>query len=129
MRVLIAVTHLLGAGHLTRSAAIARAFAAAGHETMLISGGVPAPMVRSDGLRLVHEGKQLDADASMSECNITKAGQLHMLPRVVGGVIEPSLVVLAKKFDGDREHCIRAGMDDYISKPVAAADRIGMINK
>ena len=53
MRVLIAVTHLLGAGHLTRSAAIARAFAAAGHETMLVSGGVPAPMVRSDGLRLV----------------------------------------------------------------------------
>ncbi|MEE7506162.1 glycosyltransferase [Methylobacterium mesophilicum] len=53
MRVLIAVTHLLGAGHLTRAAAIARAFAAAGHETMLISGGVPAPMVRPGGLRLV----------------------------------------------------------------------------
>ncbi|SEH29976.1 Predicted glycosyl transferase [Methylobacterium sp. 275MFSha3.1] len=53
MRVLIAVTHLLGAGHLTRAAAIARAFAAAGHETMLVSGGVPAPMVRHDGLRRV----------------------------------------------------------------------------
>ncbi|MEE7490079.1 glycosyltransferase [Methylobacterium oryzae] len=52
MRVLIAVTHLLGAGHLTRAAAIARAFAAAGHETVLVSGGVPAPMVRQDGLRL-----------------------------------------------------------------------------
>ncbi|XYD10312.1 glycosyltransferase [Methylobacterium sp. NMS12] len=53
MRVLIAVTHLLGAGHLTRAAALARAFAAAGHETVLVSGGVPAPMVRPDGLRLV----------------------------------------------------------------------------
>ncbi|MET3482609.1 glycosyltransferase [Methylobacterium sp. 1973] len=53
MRVLIAVTHLLGAGHLTRAAALARAFAAAGHETLLVSGGVPAPMVRRDGLRLV----------------------------------------------------------------------------
>lgn len=53
MRVLIAVTHLLGAGHLTRAAALARAFAAAGHDAMLVSGGVPAPMVRHDGVRLV----------------------------------------------------------------------------
>ncbi len=53
MRVLIAVTHLLGAGHLTRAAALARAFAAAGHEAVLVSGGVPAPMVRHDGVRLV----------------------------------------------------------------------------
>ena len=53
MRVLIAVTHLLGAGHLTRAAALARAFAAAGHEAVLVSGGVPAPLVRLDGVRLI----------------------------------------------------------------------------
>ncbi|MEL6063170.1 MULTISPECIES: glycosyltransferase [unclassified Methylobacterium] len=53
MRVLIAVTHLLGAGHLTRAAALGRAFATAGHEVMLISGGVPAPLVRLDSVRLV----------------------------------------------------------------------------
>jgi predicted glycosyltransferase len=53
VRVLIAVTHLLGAGHLTRAAALGRAFAAAGHETVLVSGGLPAPLVRPDGLRLV----------------------------------------------------------------------------
>lgn len=53
MRILIAVTHLLGAGHLTRAAALARAFAAAGHETVLVSGGSPAPLVRLDGVRLM----------------------------------------------------------------------------
>ncbi|MDP4002923.1 glycosyltransferase [Methylobacterium sp. NEAU K] len=53
MRVLIAVTHLLGAGHLTRAAALARAFAVSGHEALLITGGMPAPMVRQDGLRVV----------------------------------------------------------------------------
>lgn len=53
MRVLIAVTHLLGAGHLTRAAALARAFAASGHEAVLLSGGVPAPMVNLAGVRLV----------------------------------------------------------------------------
>jgi len=45
VRVLIAVTHLLGAGHLTRAAALARAFARAGHPTTLVSGGMPAPLV------------------------------------------------------------------------------------
>ncbi len=53
MRVLIAVTHLLGAGHLTRAAALARALAAAGHAVTLASGGAPAPLVRLDGVRLV----------------------------------------------------------------------------
>uniref|UniRef100_UPI001047DBE6 glycosyltransferase n=1 Tax=Methylobacterium segetis TaxID=2488750 RepID=UPI001047DBE6 len=53
MRVLIAVTHLLGAGHLTRAAALARACAAAGHEAVLVSGGRPAPLVRLGGVRLV----------------------------------------------------------------------------
>ena len=53
MRVLIAVTHLLGAGHLTRVAALARALASAGHEAVLVSGGAAAPLVRLDGIRVV----------------------------------------------------------------------------
>ncbi len=53
MRVLIGVTHLLGAGHLTRAAALARAFSAAGHDTVLVSGGMPAPLVRAGTARLV----------------------------------------------------------------------------
>lgn len=53
MRVLIAVTHLLGAGHLTRAAALARALAAEGHAVVLASGGSPAPLVRTDGVRLL----------------------------------------------------------------------------
>ena len=62
MKILIAVTHLLGAGHLTRAAVLARAFQDAGHIVRLISGGFPVrhidlsdldvaqlPPVRSDG--------------------------------------------------------------------------------
>ncbi|MGX7708179.1 glycosyltransferase [Methylobacterium sp. Gmos1] len=52
-RILIAVTHLLGAGHLTRAAALARAFAGAGHTVTLVSGGMPAALPRLDGIRLV----------------------------------------------------------------------------
>jgi predicted glycosyltransferase len=52
-RVLIVVTHLLGAGHLTRAAALARAFARAGHKATLVSGGMPAPLVSTEGARFV----------------------------------------------------------------------------
>jgi predicted glycosyltransferase len=53
LRVVIAVTHLLGAGHLTRAAALARAFARAGHEATLASGGMPAALVGTEGFRFV----------------------------------------------------------------------------
>ncbi len=53
LRILIHVTHLLGVGHLTRAAAIARALAAAGHDVLLASGGMPAPLVRTGGVRLL----------------------------------------------------------------------------
>lgn len=51
--VLIVVTHLLGVGHLTRAAALGRGLARAGHDVTLVTGGRPAPLVRTDGLRVV----------------------------------------------------------------------------
>jgi predicted glycosyltransferase len=53
LRILIAVTHLLGVGHLMRAAALSRAFAAAGHDATVASGGMPAPLVRTDGFTVV----------------------------------------------------------------------------
>ena len=44
MRIAFLVTHLLGTGHLARTAQIADAFTAAGHEALVISGGMPAPL-------------------------------------------------------------------------------------
>ena len=53
MRVLIVVTHLLGTGHLRRAAVLARAFADAGHRTLIVSGGRPVPGVEIGGAALV----------------------------------------------------------------------------
>ena len=53
-RILIVVTHLLGAGHLTRAAALGRAFAREGHAVTLVSGGMPTPLAtRRRGVRPV----------------------------------------------------------------------------
>jgi predicted glycosyltransferase len=53
LRVFIAVTHLLGVGHLARAAAIGRALARTGHSVLLASGGRPAPLVSTQGLMLL----------------------------------------------------------------------------
>lgn len=53
LTVLVLVTHLLGVGHLARAAAVARALAAAGHGVTLVSGGRPAPLVRTEGVEFV----------------------------------------------------------------------------
>ncbi|MGV6849777.1 MAG: glycosyltransferase family protein [Marinibacterium sp.] len=53
MKVLIAVTHLLGTGHLGRALTLGRAFAARGHAVTVASGGFAAPHLDAAGLRLV----------------------------------------------------------------------------
>ncbi len=52
MKVLIAVTHLLGAGHLRRALTLARAFVADGHVVTVLSGGMPVTQFDTDGIAL-----------------------------------------------------------------------------
>lgn len=47
MKILFAVTHLLGTGHLSRTLELGRAFAAAGWRVRVVSGGVDAPHLTS----------------------------------------------------------------------------------
>lgn len=51
-RILLWVQHLLGIGHLTRTATLARALAAAGHDVVVASGGEPTPVVDVGDARL-----------------------------------------------------------------------------
>lgn len=53
LRVLVAVTHLVGAGHLTRAAAIGRALAEGGDRVTLLTGGRPISLVSASGLQVV----------------------------------------------------------------------------
>ncbi|MBX3499722.1 MAG: glycosyl transferase [Alphaproteobacteria bacterium] len=52
-RLMFHVQHLLGIGHLRRAATLSRHFAAAGHDTVLTSGGAPVPGLDIGGARLV----------------------------------------------------------------------------
>lgn len=53
MKVLIAVTHLLGTGHLSRALTLARAFVQAGHQVLVASGGLPVPHLDAGGARVM----------------------------------------------------------------------------
>lgn len=53
MKVMIAVTHLLGTGHLRRALVLADAFSSAGHRVLLASGGMPLDVTAPAGTRVV----------------------------------------------------------------------------
>ena len=60
-RVLIAVTHLLGIGHLVRARHLAGALAQAGYEVVLASGGMPDGRA-ANGYRFVQLPPQDESD-------------------------------------------------------------------
>ncbi len=53
MKVMIAVTHLLGTGHLSRALTLGHAFRRDGHTVFVVSGGMPAPQLNSNGIELL----------------------------------------------------------------------------
>ena len=53
MNVMIVVTHLLGIGHLARALTLARAYEAAGDTALVVSGGMPAPLLTTPTDRIV----------------------------------------------------------------------------
>jgi len=59
----------------------------------------------ADEMRLVLAGKQLDPACSLAAQAVVDGCTVHMLPRMVGGVIEPSLIVLAKKYNSEKKVC------------------------
>lgn len=53
MKVMIVVTHLLGAGHLSRALTLARTFAEQGHSAAVVSGGRPVPHFDRTGVDVI----------------------------------------------------------------------------
>jgi signal transduction histidine kinase/DNA-binding response OmpR family regulator len=115
---------LLAEDNIVNQRVAVRILEKAGYRVVLASNGVEALEAMRD-----HEFDLVLMDLQMPEMGGFEAtGNIRRNERLDKTHI-PIIAMTAHAMTGDRERCLAAGMDDYISKPVRAAALIELVEK
>jgi CheY-like chemotaxis protein len=68
-------------------------------------------------------------DVSMPELNGLEATEIIRKREELNGRRTPIVGVTAHALKGDREKCLEAGMDDYLSKPISPDTLLAKVNE
>lgn len=82
-----------------------------------------------EAIALLKSNEPIDAilmDMMMPEMDGYEA--IPLIKRIPSRVLTPVIAVTAQAMVGDREKCLRAGADDYISKPVDVDSLLQLLN-
>ena len=80
------------------------------------------PTMASDGMEALRKLQQQSFDLILMDCNMPGMDGYQTTARIraqeAGGRHTPIIAMTANTLEGDIEKCLRAGMDDYTSKPL-----------
>jgi len=89
----------------------------------------------SNGYEVIKALENIAYDLVLMDVQMPKMDGLEATSRIRGTgtkVIDPKIPIIAMTahaMQGDKERCLEAGMDDYLSKPVVARDLADILNK
>ncbi|CAL8463653.1 g3187 [Coccomyxa elongata] len=61
--------------------------------------------IPSEAQRLIYSGRQLEDEQTLAHYDVERDSTLHLVMRLRGGIIEPSLQILARKYNQDKMIC------------------------
>jgi len=90
------------------------------------------PEIAGDGLEVLEALERSQFDAILMDCQMPEMDGYEATRRIRANPRHAKIRIIAmtaNAMKGDREACIDAGMDDYISKPTAPADLIAALHR
>ena len=91
-------------------------------------------VVAADGLQAIEQFRNQRFDAVLMDIQMPQLGGYDATAAIrelekPTGERTPIIALTAHAMKGDRERCLEAGMDDYLSKPIRALELFGKIEK